>query len=212
MASSPFMKETGPAARGDRLSGGAHGGQVGAGPGAVLEEVALDSGQLQDRLHGVFDGEDEGPGALRALLDADVVPDRRVEAGGLVEKDVDQLRLERLGVLLAGEIVPLAAPARDRARDPAHHLPHAALPRAARKAAEVLGRDDPHGVVRPEGRHLGPRFAPSVPGIPGLPGHSREWISSGKSVEALETQAPRGGLRDCRKPGKAGGLFSGDRL
>ena len=44
--------------------------------------------------------EDEAGGALRALLEADVEPHRRVERRHLVQQDVGQLVLEGLGVLV----------------------------------------------------------------------------------------------------------------
>src|SRR4029450_6269133 len=98
---------------------------------------------VEDRPHVVLDGQDEARRALRALLEADVEPDRRVECRLLVYEYVGQLGLERIGVLSRGEVVPVAAPARDRAGDAADHLLYRALAlRCPELPAEVLLGDD----------------------------------------------------------------------
>src|SRR6185295_2715219 len=95
------------AAAGQRLAGGTQLGEVAAGAGAVLEHHALGLGQGEDGAHGVFDRVDEAGRALGLRLDADVEPDRRVEAGVLVKKDVGQLGVVRPGVRLGGEVATL---------------------------------------------------------------------------------------------------------
>ena len=93
--------------------------------------------------------------ALRLLLEADVEPDRRVEGRELVDEDRLQLRLERLGLVVVGEVAALAAPAADRVDDPADHLLHGALAlRRRQAAAEVLLGDDVGRRLRPELREL----------------------------------------------------------
>ena len=58
--------------------------------------------------------------------------------------------LEGLGVLVGGEVAPLAPPAGDRAGDAADHLLDRALARrVADLPAEVLLGDDVRGVLRP---------------------------------------------------------------
>ena len=89
------------------------------------------------------------------LLEADVEPDRRVERRHLVEKDVGELGLERVGVLVAREVAAVAAPAGDRAGDAADHLldRRLALGRV-HLPAEVLLGDDVGRVLRPGRREL----------------------------------------------------------
>ena len=66
----------GVAARGQQLLGGADAGEVQAGAGAALEDHALFLVPVEDRLHGVVDGQDEAGGDLLRLGRADVEPDR----------------------------------------------------------------------------------------------------------------------------------------
>ena len=124
--------------------------EVDPGAGAAAEDLTLLGVPVEDRLHRVLDREDEAGGALRALLEADVEPDRAVEGGLLVEKDVGELHLERVGVLVGGEVAALAAPGGDRPGDPADHLLDRALALVgAEPAAEVLLGDDVGRVLRP---------------------------------------------------------------
>src|SRR5205823_9787902 len=109
------------------LLGGAHLRQVQPGPRAAAEDDPLAPDPVQDRLHRVLDREDEARRALRALLEADVEPDRRVEGRELVDEDRLQLRLERVGLLVTCEVAAVAAPGADRADDTADHLLHARL-------------------------------------------------------------------------------------
>jgi hypothetical protein len=48
--------------------------------------------------------------ALRLLLEADVEPDGAVEGGVLVDEDRLQLGLERVALLVVGEVAALGAP------------------------------------------------------------------------------------------------------
>jgi hypothetical protein len=82
--------------------------EKGMRPGDVLLVVPL-----EDRLHVVLDREEEAGLHLRAAdrVPADVEPHWRVERGHLVEQDVGELGLERVGVLVGGEVATLAAPA-----------------------------------------------------------------------------------------------------
>ena len=72
-------RAAGGAARGQQLLAGTDAGQVDAGPGAALEDQALFPVPLQDRVHGVVDGQDEAvvhphvPGQVFAALGLDVV-------------------------------------------------------------------------------------------------------------------------------------------
>ena len=66
----------GVAAGGEQLLGGADAGEVQAGAGAALEDHALFLVPVEDRLHGVVDGQDEAGGDLLRLGRADVEPDR----------------------------------------------------------------------------------------------------------------------------------------
>ena len=93
--------------------------------------------------------------ALRALLEADVEPDRRVEGGELVDEDRLQLGLEGLRLLLVREVAAVAPPGAGRLDDPADHLPDARLAlRRGHAPAEVLLGDDVRGRLRPELREL----------------------------------------------------------
>src|SRR6185503_16714606 len=101
------------------------------------------------------DREDEAGGALRVLLEADVEPDRRVEGRHLVEQDVGELVLERVGVGRRGEVAALAAPGGDRAGYAPDHLLDGVLALlGAELPAEVLLGDDVGGVLRPGHREL----------------------------------------------------------
>ena len=71
--------------------------------------------------------------ALRPLLHADVEPDGAVEGHLLVDQQVRQLRLERLEVLVRGEVVLGGRPRRDGVDDAVDELLDALL---------ALGRAD----------------------------------------------------------------------
>ncbi len=167
--SAPRMKLTGPLARaalGQLLHRAADVGEVDPRARAAAEDLALLGVPGEDRLHVVLDAEDEAGRALRALLEADVEPDRRVEGRLLVEQDRGQLGLEGVGVLVGGEVAALAPPVGDRPRDAADHLFHRGLALLGPELpAEVLLGDDVGRVLRPalgeldpallEGRALG---------------------------------------------------------
>ena len=139
------------------------------------------------------DREDEAGRALRALLEADVEPDGRVEGGLLVEEDVGELGLEGVGVLIGGEVAALAAPAGDRAGDAADHLADRRLALVgAHPAAEVLLRDDVGGVLRPRRRELdaalleGGVLGIADDSVAELPLDLVERVDSGRRVAALD--------------------------
>ena len=136
----------------DRPHPGLAVGVVDDGP----DRLALD--QLTDRHHPGRGGDQRvvrlAGRALRVGLDPDVEPDRRVEGGLLVDQQVRQLGLEGLGVGVAGEVAVLAAPARDGAGDPVHHLADRVLALGVPRPAEVLLGDDVGGVLRPGGGEL----------------------------------------------------------
>ena len=117
----------GGAAAGQELSRGADAGEIRSRAAAVLEEHPLGLGQAEDGVHGVVDGVDEARRALRMRLDADVEPDRRVEGGHLVEKDVRELVAERIAIGFGGEVAAFASPAGDGADDAADELAHGGL-------------------------------------------------------------------------------------
>ena len=103
-------------------------------------------------MHVVLDRKDE---ASRPLLgnavNADVEPHRRVERRVLVDHEVLELVGERVAVGLAREIAALEAGACDGVDHPVDHLLHAPFTdRRAELAAEVLGRHDVRGGLRPE--------------------------------------------------------------
>ena len=89
----------GRAAGGQQLLGGADAGEVEAGAGAALEDLALLLVPVEDRVHRVVDGEDEAGADLLRGRRADVEPHRGVEAEHLVQQGIGQLVLEELGVL-----------------------------------------------------------------------------------------------------------------
>src|SRR5207237_7703236 len=92
---------------------------------------------------------------LRALLEADVEPNGRVEGGELVDEDRLQLGLEAVGLLVVREVAAGASPPADRGDDAADHLLHARLPLGRAEAApEVLLGDDVRRGLRPELREL----------------------------------------------------------
>ena len=192
----------GGAAAGQGLARGAQLGEVAAGAGAVLEEHALGLGEGEDGVHGVLGGVDEAGRALGLLLDADVEPDRRVEAGVLVEKDVLELGVEGLGVLLVGEVAVAAPPAGDGVDHAADELADAALAVGrAELAAEVLGDHHVGRRLRPELGHLDVLLLEDLlpllvrdHGIAQLPLDGVEGVHPGRRVVALEVQTPRRGL------------------
>ncbi len=94
-----------------------------------------------------------------ALKEPAVEPDGRVERRGLRDEQVQELRLEGVGVLLAREVVALLlAGLADRTGDAVDELldgPLAALRVAVdARLAEVLGDGDVGRELRPRGRHL----------------------------------------------------------
>ena len=152
---------------------------VGADAGAELEQPGALAHQLPDVVHGVVHGDDEAgaglwplvgvhrddlarglvPGVDRLVarvrhavlvVQADVEPDGRVEGAILVDAKPRQLVIERVGVLLRGEVALLLPPVGDGARDAVDELLEAVLALAVGGravalldvAVEVLARDD----------------------------------------------------------------------
>src|SRR3978361_852434 len=109
-ASAPRMKETGPDAVPPLASGSIEPrmfDRLIPEPAPAPEDTPLPGVPVEDRLHRVLHGEDEAGRALRALLEADVEPDGRVERRNLVDQDEGQLDLEGVVVLVAGEVAAL---------------------------------------------------------------------------------------------------------
>jgi len=181
------------------LGGGTKRRQVAAGARTELEQHPLGLGQAEDRLHRVLDGVDEARRTLRALLDPDVEPHRRVEAGVLVEEDVSQFRVEGLGVRLGREVAALAPPVRDPVGHPGDQLPDARLaPGRPQLAAKVLRHHDVRRRLRPGLRHLDAvllehRLALLVGdhGVADVPLDAVEGVDAGLGVAALDRQAGR---------------------
>ena len=135
--------------------------------------------------------------ALRLLLDADVEPDRRVEAHLLVDQEVGQLRLERGEVLVRGEVAVGLRPGRDGVDDAVDELPDAVLPLGrADVAAEVLADDDVRRELAPGGRDLDVLLLEDgLAGLAGdaggavLPGDLVVRVDAGAGPPALEGEA-----------------------
>ena len=160
--------------------------------------IALAPDPVEDRVHRVVDREDEARRALRLLLEADVEPDRRVEGGELVDEDRLQLGLERLGLVLVGEVAALAAPRADRGDDAADHLLDARLALGrGHAAAEVLLGDDVRRRLRPEARELDALLLEDGPLLAGdervaqLPLDLVERVAPGDREIALDGAGPR---------------------
>ena len=155
--------------------------QIDAGTRPALEDRAFLDVPVEDRLHLVFDREDEaGAGLLRLALDADVEPHRGVERCLLVDEQVLQLDAERPGLRLVDEVAVLVAPRGDGVDDAVDDLAQRRLTgRRAEMATEVLLGDDVRRVERPRRRELhvglleGHGAVPEVadPGIAPLPCH-----------------------------------------
>src|SRR5581483_8474094 len=173
-------------------------GEVDAGARAAAEDDPLAADPVEDRLHRVLDREDEAGAALRLLLEADVEPDRGVEAGVLVDEDRLQLGLERVGLVVGREVAAVAAPAADRVDDAADHLLDRGLALGrAELPAEVLLRDDVRGRLRPELRELdrllverGLLLARDE-GVADLPVDLVERVAAGDGEEALDAELLR---------------------
>ncbi len=187
----------GVAAGGQQLLGGADAGEVQAGAGAALEDHALFLVPVEDRLHGVVDGQDEAGGDLLRLGRADVEPDRAVEAEDLVQEGVGQFVLEDLGVGGRGEVLVVLAGLPIRLHDAVDELlqAHLAL-RGADGTAEVLAGDDVDRVHRPEVGELDAALlevdravAPvGHDDVTALPGHLVVRVHAGGGVDALDAQ------------------------
>ena len=168
-----------------------------AGARAELEQHRLGLGEVHDRGHRVLDAVDEAGAALRARLDADVEPDRRVEAHLLVDEKMGQLGLEGLEVRVGREVVLRLGPAGDREDDPVDQLADARLALlGAEVAAEVLADDDVRRELRPEVRDLDvllleDELAGLVAdrGGPGLPGDLVVGVDARGGPAALEGEA-----------------------
>ena len=138
-------------------------------------------------------------GTLRLLLDADVEPDRRVEAHLLVDQQMGQLGLERGEVLVRGEVAVGLRPGRDGGDDAVDQLPDAVLPlRRADVAAEVLADHDVRGELAPEDRDLDVLLLEDgLAGLRGdagravLPGDLVVGMDAGAGPPALEREAAR---------------------
>ncbi len=187
----------GVAAGGEQFLGGADPGEVQAGAGAALEDHALFLVPVEDRLHGVVDGQDEAGGDLLGLLGADVEPDRAVEAEDLVQEGVRQLVLEDLGVGGRGEVLVVLSGLPVRLHDAVDQLLEAGLAlRGADGTAEVLAGDDVDRVHRPEVGELDAALlevdravAPvGHDDVTALPRHLVIGVDPRGGVDALDTQ------------------------
>src|SRR5438552_10163961 len=87
-------------AGGEMLLRRAERGQVRPCSGSVLEQHSFGHRELHYRSHVVLDRVDETCRALGTILNAHVEPDRAVEGGHLVEKNVSKLSLEYLSLVL----------------------------------------------------------------------------------------------------------------
>ncbi len=193
----------GVAAGGEELLGGADAGEVQAGAGAALEDHALFLVPVEDRLHGVVDGQDEAGGDLLRLGRTDVEPHRGVEAEDLVQEGVGQLVLEDLRVGGRREVVEVLAGLRVRLHDPVDQLLQTGLAlRGADRAAEVLAGDDVDRVHRPEVGELDTTLlevdravAPvGHDDVTAFPAHLVVGVHARGGVDALDTQAALGSL------------------
>ena len=188
----------GRAAGGQQLLGRADAREVEASAGATLEDQALLAVPVEDRVHGVVDGEDEAGRDLLRGRRADVEPHGRVEAEHLVQQHVGELVLEDLRVLRCREVAVLAAGLRVGEHHPIDELAKTRLPRvAAHGATEVLGRHDRRCVDAPEVGELDtPLLEHRLAGLPvGLddvatfPRDLVVRVNAGRGVEALQGEA-----------------------
>jgi hypothetical protein len=140
--------------------------------GAALEDDPLIAEPVEDRVHVVFDREDEARARLLGhTLDADVEPHRRVEGSVLMDHEVLQLVGERVAVGGAREVAALEAGASDGVDDAVDHLSNARLAFGRSElAAEVLRGDDVRRGLRPE---LGDLDALLLEDVPVLAGNGR---------------------------------------
>ena len=199
----------GRAPTGQGLGRGTECREVAAGAGAEFEQHPLRLGETEDGLHRVLDGIDEARRALGVLLDPDVEPHRRVEAGVLVQKDVGELGVERLGVGLAREVAALTAPVGDAVGHPRDQLPRAGLALgSAQLTAEILRHDHVRGRLRPRLRHLdavllehGLALLVRDDRVADVPLDPVEGVDAGFGVAALDGQARRTRCRGRRAPG-----------
>ena len=137
--------------------------------------------------------------ALRPLLKADVEPDGRVEGRVLVEQQVLELGVERVGLVAVGEVAVLAAPRRDRVDDARDHLAHRALAlRRSERPAEVLLRDDVRRRRRPEDRELHLALLEGGPVLAGDEGVAHLPLDLVVRVDARARVAPGDADRTCR--------------
>ena len=104
------------AALGQRLHRAADLREVDARPGPAAEDLALLG--VPARIDSISSSTERMKQAEHCGLSSkpDVEPDRRVERRELVQKDVGQLGLEGVGVLVGGEVAALATPRGDRSR------------------------------------------------------------------------------------------------
>src|SRR5204862_566557 len=121
---------------------------------------------------------------------------RAVEGGVLIDEDRLQLRRERVGLLVVGEVAAGLAPGDDRVDDAADHLLDARLAlRRGEAAAEVLLRDDVRRRLRPELRELDAALlerrtvTTRDERVARLPLDLVERIASGDGEEALHPKA-----------------------
>ena len=95
------------------------------------------------------------PAVAAGLLDADVEPDRRIEAGLLGEHQVGQFHAEILAILGGLEVAVLLAPVGDGVDHALHQLRHRGLAVGRPQlAVEILAGDDVGGGLRPVHRHF----------------------------------------------------------
>jgi hypothetical protein len=126
--------------------------EVETGAGAVLEDDAFLDVPVEDRLHLVFDREDEAGADLLLAHGSptDVEPNRRVESGFLVDQEVGELGFEDVGLGGIGEVATGQALVVIAVHYPIDHLLDRTLTVGrALGAPEVLLGGDVGGVLRP---------------------------------------------------------------
>ncbi len=186
------------AAGGQQLLAGADAGQVEPRAGTALEDPTLLAVPVEDRVHGVLDGEDEAGAHLLRGRCTDVEPDRGVEAEHLVEQHPGQLVLEGLRIRFGAEVAVVAPRLGVGEHHAVDELAKAALAGVGTdRAPEVLGGDDRGGVDRPEVGELDPPLLEDrlaglpvrLNDVPGVPGHAVVGVHAGCGPHALDGDA-----------------------
>ena len=190
-------RATGGTAGGEQFLGRADAAEIQPRTRATLEDQPLLAVPVQNRVHGVVDGENETGRYLLWAGGAHVEPDRGVKREDLVQQHPGEFMLEDLRILVGEEVAEILTSLGVGEHHSIDQLAKTPLPGIGTQGTtEVLGGDDRGCIYRPELGELNatllengfPRLPVGLHDITVLPGDLVVRVNAGRGVDALNGQ------------------------